>query len=97
MIGNKVFHSILYVLYLNYKSVVNKGSNCTHAKYLLFLRNYPLQIRCQKHGQTGIQLSDCVENIVGKGEIARYEQFLRFPQCFQKLSVVDASKRVSME
>ena len=32
----------------------------------------------------GIQLSDWVENIVGKGEIARYEQFLLFPQCFQK-------------
>ena len=26
----------------------------------------------------GIQLSDWVENIVGKGEIARYEQFLIF-------------------
>ena len=35
--------------------------------------------------------------IVGKGEIAHYEQFLLFPQCFQKLSVVDASKWVSME
>ena len=23
-----------------------------------------------------------VENTVGKGEIARYEQFLLFPQCF---------------
>ena len=33
----------------------------------------------------GIQLHDGVENIVGKGEIARYEQFLLFPQCFQKL------------
>ena len=40
----------------------------------------------------GEQLSDWVENIVGKGEIARYEQFLLFPQCFQKLSVVDVSK-----
>ena len=40
----------------------------------------------------GIQLFDCVENIVGKEEIARYEQFLLFPQCFQKLSVIDASK-----
>ena len=40
----------------------------------------------------GIQLSDWVENIVGKGEIARYEQFLFFPQYFQKLSVVDSSK-----
>ena len=39
-----------------------------------------------------IQLFDWVENIVGKGEIARYEQFLLFPQCFQKLSVADVSK-----
>ena len=45
-----------------------------------------------KYGQMGIQLSDGVENIVGKGEIARIEQFLLFPQCFQKLSVVDAFK-----
>ena len=28
----------------------------------------------------GIQLADSVENIVGKEEIARYEQFLLFPQ-----------------
>ena len=39
-----------------------------------------------------IQLSDGVENIVGKGKIARNKQFLLCPQCFQKLSVVDASK-----
>ena len=39
----------------------------------------------------GIQLSDWVENIVGKGEIAHYEQFLLFP-CFQKLPVADVSK-----
>ena len=45
----------------------------------------------------GIQSSDWVENIVGKGEIARDEQFLLFPLCFQKLSVVDAAKWVSME
>ena len=37
----------------------------------------------------GKQFSDSVENIVGKEEIARYEQFLLFPQCFQKLSVVE--------
>ena len=45
----------------------------------------------------GIQLSDSVENIVGKEEIARNKQFLLFPQCFQKLFVVDMLKRVSME
>ena len=44
-----------------------------------------------------VRLSDWVEKIVGKGEIARHEQFLLFPQCFQKLSVADASKRVFME
>ena len=47
--------------------------------------------------QMGTQLFDWVENIVGKGQIAGHEQFLLFPQCFQKLSVVDASKWVSME
>ena len=31
------------------------------------------------------KFSKRVENTVGKGEIARYEQFLLFPQCFQKL------------
>ena len=31
------------------------------------------------------KLSKWVENTVGKGEIARYEQFLLFPQCFQVL------------
>ena len=40
----------------------------------------------------GIQFSDLAENIVGKEEIAHYEPFLLFPQCFHKLSVVDASK-----
>ena len=44
-----------------------------------------------------IQLFTWVENIVGKGEIAHYEQFLHFPQCFQKQSVVDVLKRVPME
>ena len=44
----------------------------------------------------GIHFSDEVENILGNGEIAGYEQFLLFPQCFQKLSAVDASEWVSM-
>ena len=29
---------------------------------------------------------------MGKGEIARYERFLLFPQCFQKTSNADTSK-----
>ena len=35
-----------------------------------------------------------IENTVGKGEIARYEQFLLFPQCFQKACFPGASKGV---
>ena len=32
---------------------------------------------------------ELIENTIGKGEIARYEQFLLFPQCFQTTSTVD--------
>ena len=42
-----------------------------------------IKIGCQNYGQMGIQVSARVDNIVGKGEIAHYEQFLLFPQYFQ--------------
>ena len=35
-----------------------------------------------------------VKNTVGKGEIARYEQFLLFQRCFQKACFPGASKGV---
>ena len=37
-----------------------------------------------KFDRNGRKFSKRVENTAGKGEIARYEQFLLFPQCFQK-------------
>ena len=37
-----------------------------------------------KFDENGRKLFKRVEKTVGKGEIARYEQFLLFPQCFQK-------------
>ena len=40
------------------------------------------------------KLFEPVENTVGKGEIARYEQFLLFPRCFQKACFPGASKGV---
>ena len=40
------------------------------------------------------KFSKRVENTVGKGEIARYELFLLFPQCFQKFCSPGASKCV---
>ena len=36
-----------------------------------------------KFDENGGKSSKRVENTVGKGEIARNEQFLLFPQCFQ--------------
>ena len=47
-----------------------------------------------KLDENGRKLSKRVENTVGKGEIARYEQFLLFPQCFQKACFPGASKGV---
>ena len=37
-----------------------------------------------KFDGNGGKFSEKIENTVGKGEIAHYEQFLLFPQCFQK-------------
>ena len=34
------------------------------------------------------QQETAFENIVGKGEIARNEQFLLFPQCFQTSQII---------
>ena len=42
--------------------------------------------------ENGRKLSKWVENTVGKGEIARYKQFLLFPQCFQKVCFPGESK-----
>ena len=47
-----------------------------------------------KFDKNGRKLSKRVENTVGKGEIACYEQFLLFPQCFQKACFLGASKGV---
>ena len=42
-----------------------------------------------KFDENGGKLSKRVENTVGKGEIARYEQFHLFPWCFQKTCPAD--------
>ena len=47
-----------------------------------------------KFDENGKKLSKRVENNVGKGEIAGYEQFLLFPHCFQKACFPEASKGV---
>ena len=49
-----------------------------------------------KFDENGRKLSKLAENTVGKGEIPRYEQFLLFPQCFQKACFPGASKGVNV-
>ena len=43
--------------------------------------------------ENGRNFSQRVENTRGKGEIYRCEQFLLFPQCFQKTCTADAKKQ----
>ena len=49
-----------------------------------------------KFDEYGRKFSKTVENTVGKGEIARYEQFLLFPQCFQKPCTLDTKTRACL-
>ena len=49
------------------------------------------QFKIQENGRKSFKPE---ENTVGKGEIAHYEQFLLFPQCFQKACFLGASKGV---
>ena len=42
-----------------------------------------------KFDENGSKSSKRVENTVGKGEIAHFEQFLLFPLCFQKTCTTD--------
>ena len=42
-----------------------------------------------KFDENGRKLAKWLENTVEKGEIAHYEQFLLFPQCFQKSCTAD--------
>ena len=49
---------------------------------------------CRRQFQIWRKWQKQVENTVGKGEIARYEQFLLFPQCFLKACFPEASKGV---
>ena len=42
-----------------------------------------------KFDENGRKFSKRVEDTVGKGEIARNEQFLSFPQCFHKTFTAD--------
>ena len=73
------------------------GKHClTHYQTTNF-RFFQTERVCRRQfhfDENGRKLSKWVENTVGKGEIARYEQFLLFPHCFQKACFPGASKGV---
>ena len=72
------------------------NDNLTHYQ-TTNLRLFQTESVCRRNFQfdeNGRKPYKRVENTVGKGEIARYEQFLLFPQCFQKASFRGAAKGV---
>ena len=46
-----------------------------------------------KFNENSEKFFERVENDVGKGETAHYEQLLLFPQCFQKTYTADMQKQ----
>ena len=48
-----------------------------------------------KFDENGTKVSERVENTVGEGEFARYEQFLLFPLWFQRL-VLQTRKKTGL-
>ena len=46
-------------------------------------------LNLMKFDENGEKFSERLENAVGKTEIVCFEQFLLFPQCFQKTCTAD--------
>ena len=72
------------------KVTVDRKTNTSSVLYNLFTFNpfpnrlFQTERICRRQFQTRWE-----KNTVRKGEIARYEQFLLFPQCFQKTCTAD--------
>ena len=66
--------------------IVSVGKELTHYRTTNFklLKLEEFADENLEFDENGRKLSKRVENTVGKTEIARHEQFLLFPQCFQK-------------
>ena len=57
--------------------------------YLRLFQTEGLPNKTFKFDENGRKFSKGIQNTVGKGEIAHNEQFLLFPQCFQKICATD--------
>ena len=82
---------------LDQSKILSFGKELTHYQTKNFLdwsKLKQVEDDIFKFDESNRKFSKWVENAVGKGEIARYEQFLLFPQCFQKACFLEASKGV---
>ena len=61
----------------------------TKRQYFGLVQTESLQMAIEKFDENGRKFSKQVENVVGNGGIARYKQFLLYPQCFQKPCTTD--------
>ena len=66
--------------------IVSQTTNCSSSKLKEFADD---NFRFDENSRKFLKR---VENIVGKGEIAHYEQFLLFARCFQKTCIADMLK-----
>ena len=75
----------MYSTLCDYRSCLLTLSQTTNLDFFTvkeFTDNFKLD-------ENGKKFFKRVENTVGLGEIARYEQLLLFPQCFQKACTAD--------
>ena len=78
-------------LYLAKSKILSCGKNYSFPKQQILVASKLKKFADNnfKFNENGIKLSKRVENTVGKGETAHYEQFLLFPDCFQKTCTAD--------
>ena len=88
----KVFSKDLYCIHVKNKGLFgNEKRQFSQTTIFTFFKLKEFADDIFKFHEKDRKVSKRVENIAGKGEIARYEQFLLFPQRFQKTFTADTS------
>ena len=82
-VSRKVFRRHLPVNREN-KGLSDKVSTLSQATNFRLFQTERVCRRQFRFDENGRKFSKGAENTVGKGEIARYKQFLLFPQCFHQ-------------
>ena len=77
------------VIYLSASKCAGNGLTLFQTTKLRLFQTEEFPDNNFKFDKNGGKFSRMVENTVGKGEIARNEQFLLFPRRFQKTCITD--------